>query len=39
VEKWYVGGRTTAGDERFFKMGVVRRDRSLDRSSIDRLSI
>ena len=38
-EKWYVGGRTATGEERYFKMGVVRRDRSLDRLSSDRLSL
>lgn len=39
AEKWYVGGRTAAGEERYFKMGVVRRDRSLERLSSDRLSL
>lgn len=39
AEKWYVGGRTAAGEERYFKMGVVRRDKSLDRLSSDRLSL
>lgn len=39
AEKWYVGGRTAAGEERFFKLGVVRRDRSLDRISADRMSL
>lgn len=38
-EKWYVGGRTAGGEERFFRLGVVRRDRSLDRLSADRLSL
>lgn len=38
-EKWYIGGRTAAGEERFFKLGVVRRDRSLERASTDRLSL
>ena len=38
-EKWYVGGRTAAGEERYFKMGIVRRDKSLDRLSSDRLSL
>jgi len=38
-EKWYVGGRTAGGEERYFKLGVVRRQRSGDRLSLDRLSL
>jgi hypothetical protein len=38
-EKWYIGGRTATGEERFFKLGVVRRHRSIDRLSLDRLSL
>lgn len=38
-EKWYIGGRTAAGEERYFKLGVVRRQRSGDRLSLDRLSL
>lgn len=38
-EKWYIGGRNARGEEKYFKMGVVRRDRSLDRGSIDRMSL
>ncbi|KAK0511481.1 hypothetical protein JMJ35_006054 [Cladonia borealis] len=38
-EKWYVGGRTANGEERFYKLGMVRRERSGDRLSLDRLSI
>lgn len=38
-EKWYVGGRTAAGEERFFQVGLVRRPRSVDRLSMDRLSL
>ncbi len=40
-EKWYVGGTTAQGEERYFRMNVVagRRDRSLERSSIDRMSL
>ena len=38
-EKWYIGGRTAGGEERFFKLGVVRRARSQDRLSLDRLSL
>ncbi|CAK7264701.1 hypothetical protein SEPCBS119000_001128 [Sporothrix epigloea] len=39
ADKWYIGGRTAAGEERFFKLGVVRRIRSGDRLSLDRLSL
>ncbi|RDW58190.1 hypothetical protein BP6252_13601 [Coleophoma cylindrospora] len=39
AEKWYIGGRTAAGEEKFFKLGVVRRQRSGDRLSLDRLSL
>ncbi|KEQ77091.1 hypothetical protein M436DRAFT_38895 [Aureobasidium namibiae CBS 147.97] len=39
AEKWYVGGRTAAGEERFYKLSMVRRDTSADRLSADRLSL
>jgi hypothetical protein len=39
ADKWYIGGRTATGEERFFKLGVVRRHRSIDRLSLDRLSL
>lgn len=38
-DKLYIGGRTAGGDEKFFKLGVVRRVRSGDRLSLDRLSL
>ncbi|KAK0637979.1 hypothetical protein DIS24_g10294 [Lasiodiplodia hormozganensis] len=38
-EKWYIGGRTPGGEERFYKLGMVRRMRSSDRLSLDRLSL
>ncbi|ROT42935.1 hypothetical protein SODALDRAFT_27019 [Sodiomyces alkalinus F11] len=38
-DKWYIGGRTATGEERFFKLGVVRRVRSNDGLSLDRLSL
>ena len=38
-EKWFIGGRTAQGEERFYKLGMVRRDRSGDRSSLDRMSL
>lgn len=39
AEKWYIGGRTATGEEKYFKLGVVRRQRSGDRLSLDRLSL
>jgi hypothetical protein len=38
-EKWYIGGRTAAGEEKFYKLGLVKRPRSLDRVSLDRISL
>jgi len=38
-EKWYIGGRTQTGEERYFKLGVVRRRRSGGELSLDRLSL
>ena len=39
AEKWYIGERTATGEEKYFKLGVVRRHRSGDRLSLDRLSL
>ncbi|KAK7981462.1 hypothetical protein PG996_009154 [Apiospora saccharicola] len=39
ADKWYIGGRTAGGEEKFFKLGVVKRVRSNDRLSLDRLSL
>jgi hypothetical protein len=39
AEKWYVGGRTATGEERYFKLGVVRRRSSGGSLSLDRLSL
>jgi len=39
AEKWYIGGRTAGGEERYFKLGVVRRVRSGGSLSLDRLSL
>ncbi|KAF2016517.1 hypothetical protein BU24DRAFT_422867 [Aaosphaeria arxii CBS 175.79] len=39
AEKWYIGGRTAAGEEKFYRLGMVKRHRSVDRLSLDRLSI
>lgn len=39
AEKWYIGGRTAGGEEKYFKLGVIKRQRSVDRLSLDRLSL
>ncbi|ROV99490.1 hypothetical protein VMCG_06397 [Cytospora schulzeri] len=39
ADKMYIGGRTAAGEEKYFKLGMVRRVRSGDRLSLDRLSL
>ena len=38
-EKWFIGGRTAQGEERFYKLGMVKRERSGDRLSLDRMSL
>jgi hypothetical protein len=38
-EKWYIGGRTATGEEKFYKLGMVKKHRSTDRLSLDKLSI
>lgn len=39
AEKWYIGGRTAAGEDKFYKLGMMKRHRSADRLSLDKLSI
>ncbi|OAQ68794.1 hypothetical protein VFPPC_13734 [Pochonia chlamydosporia 170] len=39
ADRWYIGGRTAGGEEKFFKLGVVRRVKSNDGLSLDRLSL
>ncbi|PKS09312.1 hypothetical protein jhhlp_003926 [Lomentospora prolificans] len=39
ADKWYIGGRTATGEEKYFKLGVVRRVRSNDGFSLDKLSL
>jgi hypothetical protein len=39
AEKWYIGGLGPGGEERFYRLGMVRRHRSIDRLSLDRLSM
>ena len=39
AEKWYIGGRTATGEEKYYKLGMIKRNRSADRLSLDKLSI
>ncbi|KKY37697.1 hypothetical protein UCDDA912_g02319 [Diaporthe ampelina] len=39
ADRMYIGGKTAAGEEKYFKLGMVRRVRSGDRLSLDRLSL
>lgn len=36
---WFVGGRTPQGEEKYYKLSMVKRDRSADRISADQLSL
>ncbi|KAK4580527.1 hypothetical protein LTR86_000730 [Recurvomyces mirabilis] len=38
-EKWFVGGRTATGEEKYHKLSMVKRERSADRISADQLSL
>jgi len=38
-EKWFIGGRMGNGEERFYQLSMVRRERSNDRRSCDRMSL
>lgn len=38
-EKWFIGGRTAAGEEKLYKLSMVKRERSADRISADQLSL
>jgi hypothetical protein len=38
-EKWFIGGKTVGGEEKYYKLTMVRRDRSADRISTDQLSL
>jgi len=39
ADKWFIGGRTAAGEEKFYRLEMIRKPRSIDRLSADRLSI
>ncbi|TKA77376.1 hypothetical protein B0A55_03225 [Friedmanniomyces simplex] len=34
-EKWFIGGRTAGGEDKYYKLSMVKRDRSADRISAD----
>ncbi|KAK3644209.1 hypothetical protein LTR56_009746 [Elasticomyces elasticus] len=38
-EKWFIGGRTAGGEDKYYKLSMVKRDRSADRLSADQLSL
>ncbi len=38
-EKWFIGGRTAGGEDKYYKLSMVKRDRSADRISADQLSL
>lgn len=38
-EKWFIGGLTSNGEERYYKLSMVKRDKSSDRISTDQMSL
>ncbi|KAK5136442.1 hypothetical protein LTR08_003087 [Meristemomyces frigidus] len=38
-ETWFIGGRTAGGEEKYYKLSMIKRDRSSDRLSADQLSL
>ncbi|EME85879.1 uncharacterized protein MYCFIDRAFT_210349 [Pseudocercospora fijiensis CIRAD86] len=38
-EKWFIGGLTATGEERYYKLSMVKRDKSSDRISTDQMSL
>ena len=38
-ETWFIGGRTPGGEEKYYKLSMIKRDTSSDRLSADRLSL
>lgn len=39
AEKYFIGGRTAGGEERYYKLSMIKRERSADRISADQLSL
>jgi hypothetical protein len=38
-EKWFIGGLTAGGEEKYYKLSMVKRDKSSDRISTDQMSL
>lgn len=38
-ERWFVGGLSATGEERYYKLSMVKRDKSADRISTDQMSL
>lgn len=38
-DKWFIGGLTAGGEERYYKLSMVKRDKSSDRISTDQMSL
>lgn len=38
-ESWFIGGRTAGGEEKYYKLSMIKRDKSSDRISTDQLSL
>ena len=38
-EKWFIGGLTSGGEEKYYKLSMVKRDKSSDRISTDQMSL
>jgi len=38
-EKWFIGGLTATGEEKYYKLSMIKRDPSLDRISTDQMSL
>lgn len=38
-ERWFIGGLSSTGEERYYKLSMVKRDKSADRISTDQMSL
>jgi len=38
-ERWFIGGMSATGEERYYKLSMVKRDKSADRISTDQMSL
>lgn len=39
AERWFIGGYSATGEERYYKLSMVKRDKSADRISTDQMSL